>query len=438
MSRLINACHLQSRNWISSTITLALLGFLPLQLIAITLTGQPSAALTRVGTVCHRTSVILAFAVTIYFIRDQRARLFILIAFPAFFVLSAFDPLRFFYLSFLMALAFVCGMALERFHPRFLRVFIVAVSVVSLVIMVLQVVGWPDWINNLAMHGTPEQMAKGLQRTLFAQLHQLTALSWQTRPAGIFGSNQFNSVFFFAMFAISITAPRPQAKWLIPLSAMYAIVLLSKGAIFGSAVISIVMALWYRDEYVARCGFYLGAILVCYFVYLILFPGMVAIYLSPYVIYVSILARAFDLLDAIGFADLIALFIKQTSESSRIVEAITDIKNAYIAAATENATISPNYSSLGSLTLYSEMARNPLRSIALVGVISVIGWWLNRRRRIPALTPFQMSMVLGAAVISVVTPPALLSVFWIFLGFGTLPIFSTAIVDDSGASPASR
>jgi hypothetical protein len=396
----------------------ALFAVLPLAVAAIIFYPQPDPMMVQAGSYFHKLSVVCGFAACVYYLRHSAAKIFLLVAFPLAYLLSSAEDIRTLYEILLMFVFFVCGVALIKFRKDYVGVFVLVVGATSIVAMVLQLYGWPSWINALATHGT-NQFGYALRPTLFVNAADLKAIYWQTRPAGLFSSNQFNVLFFFVFFATAITLVR---GWRIalPLAALYAIVSLSKAAILGSILIAIALAIFYGRDYLRRSMVYGVALAVCFTVYYVLFPGVVSTYISPYVMYVSLLGRLFDLLDAVNMTGVIEQIGEAAGRPGYFGHAVKDAQSAFATAGDQLV----DYGSLGPLTFYSEIVRNPLLSACLIALAVIVATILNvRRPRWWTTDSYQCAMALGAFVYTFVAPIGAQQSFWLFAGFGLVFVY---------------
>src|SRR5262249_32531852 len=158
-----------------------------------------------------------------------------------------------------------------RWHFQYVASVAVGIAVVSLPVMLMQLVGWPSWINALATHGYE---GGELRQTLFLSFSELKAIYWQTRPAGVFSSNQYNTIVFFVLLPIALAKPG-RRDWLLIVPALYAVISLSKAAIFGSAAFFLLIAWLYGREHKRQALIYCACLAVSLAVYYAFFPGVI-------------------------------------------------------------------------------------------------------------------------------------------------------------------
>src|SRR5262249_34389708 len=152
----------------------------------------------------HKLCAGCAFVAAIWFSKHRPLQIALAVLVPVSFALSHIEAFRALYVALLMYLFFVCGLALIRWHFEYVASVVLGIAVVSLPVMVMQLTGWPSWINGLATHG---YNGDPLGPTLFLSFAELKVTYWQTRPAGVFSSNQANTIFFFVLLSIAVTRP---------------------------------------------------------------------------------------------------------------------------------------------------------------------------------------------------------------------------------------
>jgi hypothetical protein len=411
----------------------ALLTVAPLMFAAAVLSQQgPQTA--AIGTYCHRLSVVCALIVALWFSHHKPAHIAIAIVLAVTFVLSFVDEVRTLYLILQMYLYVVCGLVLIRFQKDYLVNFVTVLAVVSLIVMPLQLVGWPSWINNWAIHGRVDGVPLELHPTLFVDYPTLKAVYNQTRAAGIFSSNQFNTLFFFFLLTVAVMSPG-RNLWRLPLAAVYAVFTLSKAVIFGSTACLLLVALVYQGEHRGRAIVYVSSLLATFVIYAYLFPGVVETYLSPYTIIVSAVARLLDVLDAIHFESLVAFISSYSGDAGTAGMAVRDTLRAFAqvpwgteATSKQLANTTIDYGSLGSLTFVSQMARAPVLTGTLVVIGSAVAIVLHRKK--PKLTLGPVDFVSGLAVVAIALtmPVATLQVFWLYFGLATVAVYGPLVV----------
>jgi hypothetical protein len=386
---------------------------------------QPDAVLATLGSYCHRLSVASALVATLWYSRHLVAQVTLAILVPATFLMSSIEEARTLYLILQMYLFFFCGLALMRLQAEYLGDLVLVVAAVALPVMVLQLLGWPSWISALATHGRdPVLGMPAFAPTLFVDYLDLKAVLSQTRPAGPFASNQVNTLFFFILFMVTVArAGRPW--WLLPLTATYCVVLLSKVAIFGTAALYLLIAKMHPAE--RRNGvIYVASLGAAFAIYSVLFPGVVQAYISPYVISVSFFARVLDVADSLGLTSLIEWITAHAGDGGTFDRAIRDSVKAFADGATgTNLPIREHvdYGSLGSLTTYSDMARAPWLSAAIVAALVALAVGLHRKDWRAVMTPMSVAGICGVAAMTVVMATAQLQQFWLFFGLAAVPIY---------------
>jgi hypothetical protein len=289
--------------------------------------------------------------------------------------------------------------------------------------MLFQLCGWPSWINALATHGlTGPHIGVGLQPTILIDAAKLKAIYWQTRPAGVFSSNQMNTLFFFVVFAFAISSSRPYARFLLPVAAVYAVTTLAKSAIFGSALFCILLATLYRGEYVQRAFSYVFWLVLALVIYHLIFPGVLETYLAPYVIMMSLLA------DSLGLSAAIERIVQYSSQTGTFSQVVADTITAFETSTPGGTAKVVDYSSVGNLTLYSEMARTPILStVIVVGIVAVAvvlnlkksDWW--------RFSSVQAALSFGLFVYTIVSPVAAMQSFWLLVGMALPRIYGDLV-----------
>ena len=398
---------------------------LPTTLLATTLYPQPNDAIASLGRYSHLISVIGVFASSLIFIRLLWLRVLIGVAVPITYLVSLGSDERTAYIIFLMTLFFLCGVALACFCRRFAFTLVIAVSVLSVVMMALQLYGWPSWINALATHGNTQNNLS-LHPTLFIDFSGLLAPYWQTRPAGIFPSNQMNTLFCFMFLAVFFSVDRTCMLKLLPVTALYVVLTLSKAAIMGSVLLAISMALIYGREYQYRAALYLPALLAVFGLYYFLFPGVVTTFFSPYVLYVSVLSRLFDLLNSVGGAAVVEQILSYAGHASSMENALRETSRALRAG------------EVAGVTLYAEIARNPALSALIFVTGAIVAFSHNRREQNWwHLSPFHFASLSGLFFYTIVAPVGSHQAFWLFLGMACAPIY-IGLFKAPGLSSAQR
>jgi hypothetical protein len=156
-------------------------------------------------------------------------------------------------------------------------------------------------------------------------------------------------------------------------------------------------------------------------------------YLSPYVIVVSFLARTFDLLDSIGLTILIEYIVASFRQAGTLSHAIRDTIAAFSvstpATLTESTKTVVDFSSIGNLTLYSEIARTPAFSAVVITVAIAAAIALNYDNRdcLWRFEPMQAALAMSVLVFSVVAPVAGQQSYWLFVGMALPCIYGKLV-----------
>jgi hypothetical protein len=347
-------------------------------------------------------------------IRLWRLKVLIGIGVPAAYFVSLASDDRTAYIIPLMTLFFLTGVALADLCRRFAFALIIAVSIVSVGVMAFQLYGWPSWINALATHGNFEN-SHSLHPTLFLDFSNLQAVYWQTRPAGVFSSNQMNTLFCFMFLAVFFSVDRALMLKLLPVAALYVVLTLSKAAITGSILLAILMALIYGREYWYRAVLYIPALMAAFGLYYLLFPGVITTFFSPYVMYVSVLSRLFDLLNSVGGGAVVEQIQAYGGHTSSFENALRETSRALDAG------------EVVGVTLYAEIARNPALSVIIIAVGAIVAFALNRRKPSTPncwhFSPFHVASLSGLFFYTVVAPVGSHQAFWLFLGMACASIY---------------
>ena len=410
--------------------SLCLCVVLPFALAAAVLYPQYEPALIRAGSYFHYASVAAVLVATVLAARSKFLGIALFSSVVSAFLISATLGVRTPYLMLLMLTFLFAGMALARFERAWLRQFVLGLGAVSLAAMILQVFGWPSWINGLATHGVMregDRVVLELQSTLFVPATDLKAVAWQTRPAGVFASNQFNTLFFFVLFAVGMaTAKRGKMGFAtVVLLAVYCALTLAKSALCGTVVVAALLPVLYGRECVWKSATYVASLAAALAVYSMLFPGVVSTYLSPYVLLVSALARAVDLLSAIGLQSTADFLLSAMHGDGILARAAADTAKAYVG---DLGVV--DYDKLGSTSLYSAMARQPAISAALIAAALAIRLALYARRREPIIFgSFETMILLGMFCFTFVADISTLQAFWLFVGFGAVCLYGDLVGD---------
>lgn len=400
---------------------------MPLAFGAAILYPQPNERVAQIGKMCHLLSLVMAWIGVAYFARNSAVKFGLLLALPLANFLSSFEAIRTVYLVLITVVLGISGMIMARRFGRYLMLFVVVLGVVSLVLMALQLYGWPSWINGLATQGAYDQYGAHyeLHPTLLVNVRNLKAVYWQTRPAGIFSSNQASTMFFFVLLAVTVSWRGRACYPLLFIAAAYAVLTLSKAAIFGPIAIFAALSFFAGSAYVAMGAVFLLTEAVLLSLYLLLFPGVIDTFFSPYNFLVSIAARAIDLAGAVGLKDAISIASEMGWHRNIVGAAVSD---ALAAFRTPGGAL--NYDSLGATTLYSEIARTPVASALIIMALAAVGVFLHRRGEGGAWgrpQPFDLALLSGMFIFTWVMAVGAFHVFWMCTAFGLLPIYGKLI-----------
>jgi hypothetical protein len=211
---------------------------------------------------------------------------------------------------------------------------------------------------------------------------------------------------------------------------------LSKAAIFGSAAIALLCFMVFRGDEVRKAVVYVGALVASFVTYSLLFPGVVQLFLSPQVILVSLMARAFDLFATIGFDYGIETITSHAGDKTTAGAAILDAMRAFAIVTMERneaykvdlQSLPLDYGGLGSLTLFSQMLREPLLSAVIVFVGVAVALALNVPRRRLEIGAVDLASMLSVLAIASVTAAASVQLFWLYFGVSTVALYGSLTV----------
>lgn len=193
---------------------------------------------------------------------------------------------------------------LERYTSLLQRQ-VVWLCALSLPFMVLQVIG-VEWVQALRTDRHNEYAALTSTPTLFVPIESLKITTLQSRPAGLFSSNNYFSLFLVFIAALrfgraSVSA-RPSVEDLIVL----AVIVLAMAKLTFLVMAGLLVVMWWNGERARMAGLVVAAaaMLVAYG---ILFPGLFVHNLAPYNALMNISVRTADLLIGTGQARLVDL-----------------------------------------------------------------------------------------------------------------------------------
>lgn len=407
---------------------------LPLALIAAVLYTQPDPELFQVGRCAHILSVLAAFVACVTAIRISSAKALILVSLSITLLFSVVPGMRTLYLTTLSFVFFTSGAALIKYCRGYVIALLAAIGGVSLILMMLQLYGTPLWANSLATQGLAADGGRAgaeVAPTLFVEAKGLAAQYWQTRPAGLFASNQFNTLFFFVIFSASMSLRGRLGHISAPLLALYAMMTLSKAAFLGSLSIYVTLAMLFRHQFILRSVIYCLSLAGIFLVYKELFPGVVATFFSFYVLFVSLVARFFDLAAAAGLEHLVTYVSSFAGDTGDLARAIRDAMKAFAPDGSPNPLNPANldFDRLGATSLFSQIARHPTVSLVIAMSAVAIAIAISRARTNRwKPTAFEISALLGMGIFAAVADTSTQQIYWLFVGFGFAGFFDYILI----------
>lgn len=197
------------------------------------------------------------------------------------------------------------GIAIGSLHRTPATNAVVAATVASGFLMVLQVVGVGEWTQFLTTHGTvagAPDVPKIPMPTIFLGYYEVEANFLQGRPAGLFHSNQFASLII--LFALALSISRKGERSLIVDMALCttAVLSLAKVVFLGLALMLIYSFVSGGREGRATAMRFAALAAVALVAYAVLFPGMFQLYFfSAHNVWQSVASRVADMLAMFGF-----------------------------------------------------------------------------------------------------------------------------------------
>ena len=189
--------------------------WLPIGLIATAVfANQNDQLLNAVGRIFHLVNISTASALAIKIGRINGI-LLVLLSASLFFVDKIYGY-RIPYIVSLNILFMITGIIISSRYWKITKKVVVFSTVVSGVVMLLQLIGVGEWTQFFTTHGNlpnGTSLTKSPFPTLFVDAAELQANHLQGRPAGLFYSNQFASLVVLFAVALSMTAGGRRYFW---------------------------------------------------------------------------------------------------------------------------------------------------------------------------------------------------------------------------------
>ena len=410
---MIDLVILRDMRMIGPRIYLAASFLLPMLLmLAATLYPQPESGFVVAGKMIHICSIAAACVVLLIMVHRRWLAVGYILAMLALYIAVRGTPLDGIYIAGLMTLFAMAGLVSDL---SAVRTAVFGVFAISLPVMLLQLLGWPDWINGLAMHAiAPDgtDWSQPAHPTLFVPATELSAQSAQIRPAGVFSSNQYNTLFLFAVFALALTSDR--WRWLLVAAAAGVVLSMSKSAIVGTVVVAVIVAAVHRGDYGHRALVYAMAVAAGLVVYEAVFPGVFRYTLVFSTFFNSFAVRALDIGEALALDGLVrTIFLIPDTIAVPVDSSVHD----------------------SALSLYAQIADEPLIAgviAALMAVAALAIYYSRGRNRIGRPTPFALAMLVCCVCFTAVADVSTWQSFWFFVGMGGRWLLAPA----TGVSPS--
>lgn len=246
---------------------------------AVVFANQPSSELAAVGRFAHLVSIGMAVSL-LYLVAGAGILVYVFVC-AALFIFGLFGT-RMPYEAALCILFLGVGSVIGSTRRRMAAGAVIALTIISGVVMFLQLVGVGGWTQILTTHGIMRDgssIPKEAFPTLFRGVGELEGNFLQGRPAGLLHSNQFASLVILFALALSI-GDRGQRTWAIDAAlCITAVLTLAKVVFLGLALL-----LSYQLAFGGREGravaFRFGMLTVgAIAIYALLFPGVFQTYL---------------------------------------------------------------------------------------------------------------------------------------------------------------
>lgn len=178
---------------------------------------------------------------------------------------------------------------------------LLAMTLVSGGVMLLQVLGVGEWTQALVTHGLLTGGGKvevPLEPAFLVSAADFQGSFLQGRPSGLFHSNQFANLVVLVTFALTVTMQRPVNKIIGLALCVVSTLLLSKVVFLGVALMLFILFFIGKRQTSVTYTVMMAASLLGYAV---LFPGLFQLFLiNPHVLIVSIVVRVIDMAAALG------------------------------------------------------------------------------------------------------------------------------------------
>lgn len=271
--------------------------FLTLAVFAVVFTNQPDPSLTMFGRALHLASILCGITLLV----RANAGGWVYVAVVAGLFAIGLAGYRLPYEVGLSVLFLAVGAVLAAQSRQSATTVVLAITIVSGLMMLLQALGVGEWTQTLTTHGIVADgpdATKEPNPSLFVGYYDLHANYLQGRPAGLLHSNQFASL--IVLFALALrVGERADRHWLFDAAlCVTAVLTLAKVVFLGMGLLLAFQYLRGSRAIAIRFALFTGAALVAYAVF---FPGMFLTYfLSLHNIWQSVAIRIADTLALLG------------------------------------------------------------------------------------------------------------------------------------------
>jgi hypothetical protein len=381
----------------------------------------------------HGLSVLVVFAAVLTYSHvSRRAAVLILVA-AAFKLGDSIDGLRFAYVTTLCLLFAAGGYCAARRANRSVDAILLTLLIISSCIAALQVIGVHEWVYAWSRHGFFENGSKAVIApipTFLRETAEVNSLNlYQARPSAIFSSNQLFTGFL--LFASANTLFRKRYGLISAIFLGVGIVLSSaKAALIGVPVVAVAAFVLVPSARLQAVRVF-ACIVVCFFVYSTLFPGVVASVSNLYMLVSSAVVRSLDvtnaLLGLLGYdvasLDIDTKVLGWLDAWMRGNPRLAELVGIGWANRLELRT---DYYQGGALSLFAEAVRNPQKTACVVLMVLLVAVWSGRvspPERLRCDTIFILAMMLFAMIANVSSSP----LYWYWVGFGAHLVFGRAL-----------
>ncbi len=256
------------------------------------LTAQTSEWLVLAGRGCHLASICLAVSFAVV---SSRASVVFVAALVLSFLAGALLGARQLYIHLLCILFLFAGALTSKFYRKSLTTTFQALTLISGVVMLLQVLGVGEWVQYLNTAGGSEIPLTPFP-TFLVSAQDLLAQHVQGRPVGLFHSNPFACLIVLVTMALTLANDDQRPFWLDAALGAVAVITLAKAVYLGTVLIALLTigkGDWRQRSGALRFSFMFTGLLIAY---VALFPGLTSIFMfNPQTFVVSVMTRVIDI-----------------------------------------------------------------------------------------------------------------------------------------------